>query len=319
MAIMRIAILDDYQNVARTFADWDSLEAEVTVFTEPLGGHDRVIEALDGFDVVVAMRERTPFPARVLHSLPDLKLLVSTGQRNAAIDLDAAHAAGIVVCGTGYLPHPTAEATWALILAAARNVPSEERSVREGGWQHTVGTALRGKTLGLIGLGRLGGQVARIGQAFGMNVVAWSQNLTAERAGEYGATALSLEDLLGTADVVSIHLVLSERSRGLLGARELDSMKPGALLVNTSRGPIVDEAALLDTVRRGHIRAALDVYDTEPLPADHPLRSAPNTVLTPHIGYVCDDVYRVFYQDAVEDVAAFAAGHPIRVMTPEGS
>ncbi|SNR51572.1 Phosphoglycerate dehydrogenase [Haloechinothrix alba] len=316
---MRIAILDDYQNVARSFADWDSLEAEITVFTEPLGGHDRVIEALEGFDVVVAMRERTPFPARVLHSLPDLKLLVSTGQRNAAIDMDAAHAAGITVCGTGYLPYPTAEATWALILAAARNVPSEERSVREGGWQRTVGTALRGKTLGLIGLGRLGGQVAQIGRAFGMNVVAWSQNLTAERASEHGATALSLGELLGTADVVSIHLVLSDRSRGLLGARELDSMKRGALLVNTSRGPIVDEAALLDAVQRGHIRAALDVYDTEPLPADHPLRSAPNTVLTPHIGYVCDDVYRVFYQDAVEDIAAFEAGSPIRVMTQAGS
>lgn len=313
---MRIAILDDYQDVARSFADWDSLGAEVTVFTEPMAGSDEVVNALSGFDVVVAMRERTALPAEVLHQLPDLKLLVSTGKRNAAIDLEAASAVGIVVCGTGYVPYPTAEATWALILAAARNIPAEERAVREGGWQREVGMALRGKTLGLLGLGRLGAQVAAIGKAFGMNVVAWSANLTAERAAEQGATAVSLDELLRTADIASIHLVLSERTRGLIAQAELAMMKQGALLVNTARGPIIDEDALLEVLHAGSIRAALDVYDIEPLPAQHPLRSAPNTVLTPHIGYVCDDVYEVFYQDAVEDIAAFVAGEPVRVMNP---
>lgn len=313
---MRIAILDDYQNVALGYADWASLDAETVSFTEPLGGREDVARALGGFDVVVAMRERTRFDAEQLRLLPDLKLLVSTGERNAAIDVAAANAQGVVVSSTGYLPHPTTEHTWALILAAARNLPAEERAVRAGGWQHTVGTGLRGKTLGVIGLGRLGSSVAAIGRAFGMTVVAWSQNLTPERAAAEGATAVSKEELLQTADVATIHLVLSDRSRGLLGAGELALMKPGAILVNTSRGPIVDSSALLDAVNRGAIRAAVDVYDTEPLPADHPIRSAPNTVLTPHIGYVTDDQYRVFYGDAVEDIAAFAAGKPIRVMTP---
>ncbi|MPY84415.1 MAG: D-2-hydroxyacid dehydrogenase family protein [Actinophytocola sp.] len=313
---MRIAILDDYQNVARSFADWDRLDAEITVFTEHIKNPDDVVAALAGFDVVVAMRERTRFSADVLRRLPDLRLLVSTGQRNAAIDVAAANEQGVVVSGTGYIPHPTAEHTWALILAAARNIPAEERAVRDGRWQHTVGTALRGKTLGLLGLGRLGAAVAGIGTAFGMRPIAWSQNLTEERAAEHGVRAVSRDELLSTADVLSIHLVLSKRTRGLLGADELALMKPGALLVNTSRGPIVDESALLDAVTEGRIRAALDVYDTEPLPVDHPLRQAPNTVLTPHIGYVADDVYEIFFQDAVEDIAAFAAGEPIRVMSP---
>lgn len=313
---MRIAILDDYQNVARSFADWDRLDAEITVFTEHITDPDDVVAALAGFDVVVAMRERTRFSADVLRRLPDLELLVSTGQRNAAIDVGAANEQGVVVSGTGYIPHPTAEHTWALILAAARNIPAEERAVRDGRWQHTVGTALRGKTLGLLGLGRLGGAVAGIGTAFGMRPIAWSQNLTEERAAEHGVRAVSRDELLRSADVLSIHLVLSKRTRGLLGADELALMKPGALLVNTSRGPIVDESALLDAVTEGRIRAALDVYGTEPLPVDHPLRQAPNTVLTPHIGYVADDVYEIFFQDAVEDIAAFAAGEPIRVMSP---
>lgn len=313
---MRIAILDDYQNVARSFADWDRLGAEITVFTEHIKDPDDVVAALAGFDVVVAMRERTRFSADVLRRLPDLKLLVSTGQRNAAIDVAAANEQGIVVSGTGYIPHPTAEHTWALILAAARNIPAEERAVRDGRWQHTVGTALRGKTLGLLGLGRLGAAVAGIGTAFGMRPIAWSQNLTEERAAEHGVRAVSRDELLRTADVLSIHLVLSKRTRGLLGAGELALMKPGALLVNTSRGPIIDESALFDAVTEGRIRAALDVYDTEPLPVDHPLRQAPNTVLTPHIGYVADDVYEIFFQDAVEDIAAFAAGEPVRVMSP---
>ncbi|HEV7973307.1 D-2-hydroxyacid dehydrogenase family protein [Amycolatopsis sp.] len=309
---MKIAILDDYQNVALGFADWDSLDAEIEVFTKPL---DDVVERLGGFDVIVAMRERTRFPADVLGKLPELKLLVSTGRRNAAIDIAAARKLGIVVSGTGYIAHPTAEHTWALILAAARNLPAEERSMREGGWQVDVGSGLHGKTLGLLGLGNLGARAAKVGQAFGMETLAWSQNLTQEKASEHGVTAVSKEDLFARADVLSIHLVLSDRSRGLVGAAELAAMKPTAILVNTSRGPIVDEAALLDALRRKEIGcAALDVYDTEPLPADHPLRSLDNTVLTPHVGYVTREVYDVFYGDAVEDIAAFKAGSPLRVM-----
>lgn len=313
---MRIAILDDYQNVALSFADWKSLGAEITVFTESLGDHDQMVRALAGFDVVVAMRERTKFSADVLNALPDLRLLVSTGKRNAAIDVAAARERGVVVSCTGYLPHPTVEHTWALILAAARNLPAEERAVREGGWQQGVGTSLLGKTLGIIGLGRLGARVGEIGRLFGMNVVAWSQNLTPERAEEHGALAVSKEELLRTADVISVHLVLSGRTRGLLGADELGLMKPRAILVNTSRGPIVDEPALIDAVNRGAIRAAVDVYETEPLPADHPIRGTANTVLTPHIGYVADDEYELFYRDAVEDIAAFQAGQAIRLMEP---
>jgi phosphoglycerate dehydrogenase-like enzyme len=309
---MKIAILDDYQNVALGFADWDSLDAEIEVFTKPLGD---VAERLAEFDVIVAMRERTRFPAEVLGKLPALKLLVSTGRRNAAIDIDAARELGIVVSGTGYIAHPTAEHTWALILAAARNLPAEERSMREGGWQIDVGSGLHGKTLGLLGLGNLGARAAKVGQAFGMETIAWSQNLTQEKAAEHGVTAVSKEDLFARADVLSVHLVLSDRSRGLVGAPELAAMKPTAILVNTSRGPIVDEAALLDALRRKEIAcAALDVYDTEPLPADHPLRSLGNTVLTPHVGYVTREVYEIFFRDAVEDIAAFKAGAPLRVM-----
>jgi phosphoglycerate dehydrogenase-like enzyme len=312
---MKVAILDDYQNVALSFADWDSLDAEIEVFTEPFADADEVVKRLAGFDVLVAMRERTRFPAELLARLTALKLLVSTGARNAAIDVDAARKLGIVVSTTGYIGYPTAELTWALILAAARNLPAEVRSMRDGGWQVGVGTGLNGKTLGLLGLGRLGAQVARIGQAFGMETVAWSQNLTSEKAAEHGVTAVSKEDLFALADVLSIHLVLGDRSRGLVGAAELTAMKPTAILVNTSRGPIVDEDALLDALRRKKIAcAALDVYDTEPLPADHPLRALGNTVLTPHVGYVTREVYEIFYRDAVEDIAAFQSGNPIRVM-----
>ncbi|MGH3434205.1 MAG: NAD(P)-dependent oxidoreductase, partial [Thermocrispum sp.] len=234
---MRVAIMDDYQNAALRFADWDSLGAEVTVFGWAIGDRTEVARALAGYDVVVAMRERTLFDAEQLRLLPDLKLLVSTGVRNAAIDVAAAAAQGVVVTHTGYVSHPTSEHTWALILAAARNLPTEERAVRTGAWQQSVGTSLHGKTLGVIGLGRLGSAVAAVGVAFGMRIVAWSRHLTPERAAEQGATAVSLEELLRTADVVTIHLVLSDRSRGLLGADELALMKPGAILVNTSRGP----------------------------------------------------------------------------------
>jgi phosphoglycerate dehydrogenase-like enzyme len=314
---MKIAILDDYQNVALTFGDWDSLEAEIEVFTEAFAGPSEVVERLAGFDVVVAMRERTRFPAEVLDRLPDLRLLVSTGPRNAAIDLAAAGRNGVVVSATGYLGPPTAELTWALILAAARNLPAEFRSMREGGWQVGVGTLGLGKSLGVGGRGRLGAAAARIGQAFGMKPIAWSQNLTAEKAAEHGVALVSKDELFARSDVLSIHLVLSDRSRGLVGARELALMKPSAMLVNTSRGPIVEEAALVDALRRKVIgSAALDVYDTEPLPSGHPLRTLDNAVLTPHIGYISRETYEIFYGDAVEDIAAFRDGTPVRVMNP---
>ncbi|MBE1578281.1 D-2-hydroxyacid dehydrogenase family protein [Amycolatopsis roodepoortensis] len=312
---MKIAILDDYQEVALGFGDWGSLGADIEVFTKPFADPADVVGRLRDFDVVVAMRERTRFPAEVLDRLPALKLLVSTGHRNAAIDVAAARRNGVVVCSTGYIAAPAAEHTWALILAAARNVPVESRNMREGGWQTTVGTILSGKTLGLLGLGRLGAGAAKIGQAFGMETIAWSQNLTQEKADPHGVTAVSKDELFARADVLSIHLVLSRRSRGLVGAPELAAMKPTAMLVNTSRGPIVDEAALVDALRRKEIAvAALDVYDVEPLPSEHPLRTLDNVVLTPHIGYVTREAYEIFYRDAVEDIAAFQAGSPIRVM-----
>ncbi|GHF38707.1 phosphoglycerate dehydrogenase-like enzyme [Amycolatopsis bartoniae] len=313
---MKIAILDDYQDVARDFADWDSLGAELDVVTSYLGDQDELVRRLAGAEVVVAMRERTRFPAELLARLTDLKLLVSTGQRNAAIDLKAAEEHGIVVCGTGYLSHPTAEHTWALILAACRHLGTELPAMREGRWQSTVGVPLHGRTLGLLGLGRLGSRVAKVGQAFGMETIAWSQNLTPERAAEHGVTAVAKEELFARADVLSVHLVLSKRTRGLVGAAELALMKPDALLVNTSRGPIVDETALLDVLRRKEIGgAALDVFDVEPLPADHPLRTLDNVTLTPHLGYVTRDVYEIFFRDAVEDIAAWRAGSPVRVMS----
>ncbi|MFI9781621.1 D-2-hydroxyacid dehydrogenase family protein [Streptomyces sp. NPDC051956] len=312
---MKIAVLDDYQNVALDCADWSDLNAQVEVFNSYLPDADELVRRLAGVEVVVAMRERTQFTADVLHRLPDLKLLVTTGPRNAAIDVAAATRLGIVVSGTGYYPEPTVELTWALILAAVRNLPAEERSMRDKGWQHTVGTELRGKTLGLLGLGNLGSRVARIGQAFGMDTIAWSQNLTPPRAAEHGVRAVTKEELFANADVLSVHLVLGPRTQGLVGSTELFAMKPSAILVNTSRGPIIDQDALLDALRRKAIRcAALDVYDTEPLPADHPFRTLTNTVLTPHIGYVTRELYEVFYRDAVEDITAFRAGQPIRVI-----
>ncbi|MEU3768357.1 D-2-hydroxyacid dehydrogenase family protein [Amycolatopsis keratiniphila] len=312
---MKIAILDDYQDVALGFGDWDSLGAEIEVFTKPFADPADVVGRLRDFDVVVAMRERTRFPAEVLDRLPALKLLVSTGHRNAAIDVAAARRNGVVVSSTGYIAAPAAEHTWALILAAARNVPVESRNMRDGGWQTTVGTILSGKTLGLLGLGRLGAGAAKVGQAFGMETIAWSPNLTQEKADPHGVTAVSKDELFARADVLSIHLVLGDRSRGLVGAPELAAMKPTAMLVNTSRGPIVDEAALVDALRRKEIAvAALDVYDVEPLPSEHPLRTLDNVVLTPHIGYVTREAYEIFYRDAVEDIAAFQAGSPIRVM-----
>ena len=312
---MKIAILDDYQNVASSLADWGSLAAEVVVFTKAFGDTDEAIRSLVGFDVIVAMRERTRFPAEVLQRLTSLRLLVSTGPVNAAIDVPAARRHGITVCRTGYESHPTIEHTWALMLAAARNLPIELESMRSGGWQVSVGEGLHGKILGVLGLGRVGSQVARIGAAFGMTTIAWSQNLTPDRAAEHGVRAVTKEQLFTESDVLSIHVVLSERTRGLVGAEELRSMKSSAVLVNTSRGPVVDEVALVNVLREGLIRgAAIDVFDTEPLPADHPLRSLPNALLTGHIGYVTRDLYTIFYRDAVENIAAFLAGTVIREM-----
>jgi len=305
---LKIGILDDYQNVALSLADWSSLDADIEVFTTPFSDEDEVVNRLADFDVLVAMRERTPFPAEVLSRLRSLKLLVSTGPVNSAIDVAAAR-------GLGYFSYPTAELTWALILAAARRLPQQVQSMRTGGWQIGLGTSVHGLTLGLLGLGNVGGQVAAIAHAFGMRVIAWSENLTGERAAEHEVTAVSRERLFAEADVLSIHVVLSERSRGIVGASELAMMKPTSILVNTSRGPIVDEGALVDALRRHAIScAAIDVYETEPLPADHPLRSLDNTLLTPHIGYVSQQLYSVFYRDAVEDIAGFIAGSPVRVI-----
>jgi phosphoglycerate dehydrogenase-like enzyme len=311
-----VAILDDYQQVARHYAPWDELDAEVTYFHDHIVNDGVLRDLLHEFDVIVAMRERTPFTAKRLASLPNLKLLVTTGMGNASIDMDAAREQGVLVCGTASLPSPTAELAWGMIIALTRNLLEEDRRLREGGWQRTIGPELAGRTLGLIGLGRLGKRMARIASAFEMVVIAWSENLTAEAAAEAGVWAVGKDELFERSDVVSIHTRLSERTRGLVGARELSLMKPTAVLVNTSRGPIVDEDALLAALKNGAIGgAALDVYDVEPLPKDHPLREAPRTLLTPHLGYVSDGNYDVFYREAAEDVAAWLRGAPLRVLT----
>lgn len=314
----RVAVLDDYQGVALEYADWGPLDGRVSVevFDRTIGDADELVRTLRPFDVVVGMRERTPFPASLLDQLPNLRLLVTTGPANASFDVAAAAARGVVVSGTGGLLHPTSELTWGLILALTRHIPEEDRAIRAGGWQSTIGPELAGRTLGVLGLGRLGQRVARVAHAFDMSVVAWSQNLTEETAAAHGATLVGRDELFATSDVVTVHLVLSERTRGLVGARELGMMRPTAYLVNTSRGPIVDEDALVDALRRGGIAGAgLDVFDREPLPADHPLRTLPNTVLTPHIGYVATDIYRIFFRDVVEDIAAWLDGSPVRVVT----
>ena len=317
----RIAVLDDYQSAAVDFCDWASVPGEVRVveFHDAVADEDALAARLEPFDVVIAMRERTEFPRSLLERLPNLRLLVTTGAKNASIDVAAATERGVVVCGTGAHPSGTAELTWALILAVARHIPEEVGNVRGGGWQTTVGTDLAGKRLGVIGLGRLGTRVARVGQALEMDVVAWSQNLTDERAAEAGVRRVDEDELLRTADVVTIHLQLSDRTRGLIGAAELGSMKPTAILVNTSRGPIVDEAALVEALADGRLAGAgIDVYDREPLPPDSLLRTAQNAVTTPHIGYVTQATYEVFFRDAVEDVAAWMRGEPLRVIQPAG-
>jgi phosphoglycerate dehydrogenase-like enzyme len=314
-ARLRVAVLDDYLDLAMDLAPWSSLHADVTAFREPIRDPELLIQTLQPFDIVCAMRERTPLPATVLDRLPNLRLLVTSGMRNAAIDIDAARAAGIVVSGTGSSAAATAELTWALILGAARHVPAHDRSMRDGGWQRHLGIALAGRRLGVIGLGKNGSAVATIGRAFGMDVVAWSQHLTAERAAEVGVGRVAFDELIATSDVITIHLRLSDRTHGLIGAFELGRMRPTAILVNTSRGPIVDEVALIGALRSGSIGgAALDVYDDEPLPVDHPLRSLERVVLSPHTGYVTDENMRRFYVQTVEDIAAFLAGAPIRVL-----
>jgi phosphoglycerate dehydrogenase-like enzyme len=312
----RVAILDDYQAAAVEFADWSQLPAdtEVVPFREHINDDDELVALLGGFDVVVAMRERTPFSRARLERLGDLRLLVTTGMHNAAIDMDAARELGIVVTGTGGMLTPTSELAWGLLLSLARQIPQEDRNVREGGWQQTVGTDLAGATLGLVGLGNLGALVASVGRAFRMDVIAWSQNLTQERAEKVGVRRVEKDEVFETADFLSVHLVLSERSRGLIGPRELSLMKPTAYLVNTSRGPIVDEIALISALEQGRLAGAgLDVFDQEPLPPNHPFRRLPNVVITPHIGYVSRRCYQIFYREIVEDIAGYLRGEPIRV------
>ena len=326
---MRVAILDDYQQAALGSADWSAVRAlaDIDVFTEYIARTEALVRVLEPYDVIVAMRERTFFDASRLGQLPQLRLLVTTGMMNAAIDLEAAAAHGVTVCGTGGSATSTAELTWGLILALARHIPFEDQSMKlagqaggaalgiGAGWQRTVGTGLNGKQLGIVGLGHQGLGVAKIGRAFGMKLAAWSQNLDPEVAKKAHAKAVSKDELFSSSDVVTVHYKLSPRSAGLVGAAELALMKPSAYLVNTSRGPLVDHAALVACLRSGSIAgAALDVYDVEPLPLSDPLRTAPNVVLTPHLGYVTDDAYQVFYGEAAQDIVAFAQGDPVRVL-----
>ncbi|GAA2808092.1 D-2-hydroxyacid dehydrogenase family protein [Mycolicibacterium pallens] len=301
----KVAILDDYQNVALEMADWSAVSgrAAVTVFNDHVSDPDELVARLTPFDVVFVMRERTPLPRSIIERLPNLKMIASTGPFNASIDMAAAEEHGIHVGTTGGTVASTVELTWALILAGARNLVAEARSVRDGGWQTSVGRELSGRVLGVLGLGRIGARVARIGEAFGMEVIAWSQNLTPEAAAEAGAAYVGKDELFSRSDVLTIHMKLSERSTGLVGAAELALMKPTALLVNTSRGPIVDEAALVQALQSTTIKAALDVFDTEPLPPAHPLRTLDNVIATPHIGYVADRPYRIFFRDAVAAIA----------------
>jgi phosphoglycerate dehydrogenase-like enzyme len=305
---VNIAVLDDYQGVALTLADWSKVtaRARVTVFNDHLEDPDALVERLLPFDVVCVMRERTPLRRQVIERLPKLKLIASTAMRNASIDADAAAERSIAIAHTSYSSAPTVELTWALILAGARHIVSENASLRAGAWQRSVGDDLAGKTLGIVGLGNIGAQVAKVGLAFGMQVIAWSQNLTREAAAAAGARLVPKEELLREADVVSIHLVLSGRTRGLIGAAELQLMKPTARLVNTSRGPIVVESALIEALANGRIAgAAIDVFDVEPLPPEHPYRRLDRVLATPHIGYVSRGLYERFYRDTVANIAAW--------------
>ena len=317
---MRVAILDDFTNVARTFADWSKIEAkaEITVFRDHLADADALVARLKPFEIVCVMRERTAFPRSVIERLPNLKLIVTSGMRNASIDTAAATERGVLVCGTDSVGFTTAEHAWAMLMAAARNIPQEEAALRRGVWQLGVGTTLRGQRLGIFGLGKIGAQMAAFAKAFGMDVVAWSQNLTEERCREVGVTRVEKDELLRTSDFITVHLVLSARTRDLIGAREFGLMKSTAIFVNTSRGPIVNEPALLDALKTKRIlRMALDVYDVEPLPKNHPILGFDNAVLLPHLGYVNDRNYRTFYPQEAEAVLAFINGAPVRAINPE--
>jgi phosphoglycerate dehydrogenase-like enzyme len=314
---MKLAILDDYLSVALKVADWSAIEqhAKISVFTEHLADEDQVVQALADFDIVIVMRERTRFPTSLLTKLPKLRLLVTTGLRNQAISMETARECGIDVCGTNLLGYPAFEHTWALILALVKKIPLENNSMHEGGWQKGFAGGLRGKTLGILGLGKLGSQVAKVGQAFGMETISWSQNLTEARAEDCGVAKVGKDELLSLSDIVTIHLVMSDRTRGLIGARELNLMKSSAYLVNTSRGPIIDEAALVDALQREVIRGAgIDVFSVEPLPVDHSLRGLDNAVLTGHTGYVTQENFTLGYREAAEDVLAWFSGSTIRLL-----
>jgi phosphoglycerate dehydrogenase-like enzyme len=316
---MQLAILDDFEKVALELAPWDKLgvDMKIDVFNDHLLEEDALVDRLLPYDILVIMRERTPFPKSLIERLANLKLLVTSGRVNRAIDLAACQQNGVVVCGTESSKNAPAELAWGLILSLVRRIPRQDRAVRHGIWGDGIGTCLEGKVLGILGLGKLGSQVARVGLAFGMQVIAWSQNLTREKAEAVGAVCVKKEDLFKSADVVSIHLVLSSRTRGLIGTHEIGLMKPSAYLVNTSRGPILQEAALIEALREGRIAGAgLDVFDDEPLSTDHPYVSLPNTVLTPHIGYVTRESFRTYFNQALEDVAAWLAGKPMRVIEP---
>jgi D-3-phosphoglycerate dehydrogenase len=316
MAKHRCAILDDYQSVALKMADWSKVagDLDIKVFSEPLGGPDAAAKALKGFEIICAMRERTPFPRALFAALPKLKLMITSGMRNAAIDMEAAKDHNVVLCGTQFSRDPTAPLTMGLILELTRNIGRENARMHAGEpLQKYAGIEIEGRTLGVIGLGKLGGKVAKLAQAFGMNVIAWSPNLTAERCKEVGVTYATKEELFKTADVITIHVVLGQRSRGLVGAQDLARMKPSAYLVNTARGPIVDEAALLETMQQKKIAgAAIDVYSVEPLPVDHPFRKLDNMVLTPHLGYVTEESFRNHYTQMVEGIDSWFKGEPLR-------
>src|SRR5216683_4761890 len=319
---MNIAILDDYQNVALKMADWSALSgrAEITVFNDHLADPSALVERLLRFDIVCVMRERTPLPREVLQHLPRLKLITSTGSRNASIDIGAAKELGITVTATGYRSSPTIEVTWALILASLRGIVHENNSLRNGGWQESVGQDLSGKLLGVVGLGNVGGQVARIGLAFGMKIIAWSQNMTPEIAEAAGARLVSKDELFRQADIVTIHLILSGRTKGLVGAAELRLMKLTSRLINTSRGPIVEEQALISVLKNKQITgAAIDVFDIEPLPPSHPFRTLDNVLATPHIGYVSHGLYKTFYEDTVSNIRKWLDTHQNSAGTGENN
>lgn len=314
---MRVAILDDYLNVALELGDWSSLhgKAELFVFDKPFASQDEAAEKLANFEIIVGMRERTAFSSNLLKRLPNLKLLITTGMRNRSFDMEAATEQGITICGTDSAGQPTAELTWAILLGLACQIPAHDRGMKSGQWQTKLNGNVGGKTLGVVGLGKLGSAVARVGLAFGMKVIAWSQNLTDERAAEVGAIRVEKKTLLSQSDYISIHLILSDRSRGLIGAEELKQMKPSAYLVNTSRGPIVDEDALLEALQNHKIAGAgIDVYSEEPLPVGSPFRTLDNVLLTPHMGYVATNNISRMYSDAAEDIAAFLDGNPVRVL-----